>query len=818
MPKPFVVMLPEADRESLRNSGVIPPGAFRSFDVEAVGWDDNMGWADGVPSIYLWPFDVNYADSDKLLADVERNPVDIAAFFGLAASSDDAEMRRNERLVAKLLRAVCIHVVFLDRKKAGTGYAAFGSFSEIAKWSRNLRKAMRIRFANTPEFNDAINVLVIVARGQQVKASKEELAEFSRCIGRDPECTFRSCYYMDYNLRMGKTGGIIHSHDIWEVMTSRLLLAFLLSREEIPENANAQTTFWENAGIKVWRSQECHIGVDPASRTDFLDDAFGYVGQNIRGAIRDDDINKLEVFCYDGGGDVSLEGLNHLEPDEDEPEWRSLAFKSWCDFSAARCADITVDASGSRWRPRFDKLRKDFATWFTGRRRTESAPDSKDVFDGVKGSPGVIFTGTSRLDSVLHASRDRITGLLKVDGSSNSGWRSVFSAEMDRQRKLSELAEDGDEFDRARRHYVGWLPGILVFIAVSVMFGWVIHRIVLGLGGVLSTSLVLAGSATLGAFAAVALILHAHGKAGKRGALAIIEESKAADKLMVARDNRVRDMLARAMSVRRQLLMRALRFRASILLKRVESILSREISTKSAAAILYGDDEDESEVDTTEEDDFKKGFIRATNRQIGRFRPDNGPNTQLAIQECVNRWWSMTTEREPANPPDNFGHLWRKLVAKDIASAGYFPAKLFTREIRDFVARFTDTIRSMEERLIIRDNAVAIRTDLWQWFHEIVSCDDPYIWATGEIGGASINEGMVSAPRVYLQPDRHLVDLDDYATEARTHGTAVAYFVPVSSALIGNLPQLGFMFQEYPVSLSSDVNGNLVFGGVSDAL
>jgi hypothetical protein len=817
MAKPFVVMLPEADRESLRNSGVIPPGAFRSFDTESVGWDDNMAAGAGASSIYLWPFDLNYADSDKLLADVERNPVDIAAFFGLAASSDDAEMRRNERLIAKLLDAVCVHVVFLDKKRAGSGYAAFGSFSEIAKWSRNLRKALGIRFPNAPVLNENRNVLVIVARGQQVKASKEELAEFSRCVGTDPDCTFRSCYYMDFNLRRGQGGGIIHSHDIWDVMTARLLLAFMLSREETPANANAQATFWENPGIKVWRSQECHVGVDPSSRTDFLDEAFGYVGANLRNAARDADMEKLALFCDDAGSEVSLEGLDHLEVEEKDPEWRSVEMKSWCDFSASRCASHTIDAEGSRWKPRFAELRRAFGRWCVGRRRTERDPDPGDVFEGVKNSPKVIFEGTSRLEDVLIASRDRMSGSLKGEGALNSGWSRVFAAERRRLGKLSELAADGEEFDRARRHYVGWLPGIIVFIAVSVMFGWVLHRIVVGLGGALSTSLALAGSAALGAFAAVALILHLHGNAGRRGARAIAEESREADKLMVARDNCVRDMVSKAMGVRRQLLMRALRFRVSVLLKRVESILSKEISARSATAILC-DDEDDDVAESTHEDDFKKGFIRTTNRQIGRFRPDDGPATRAAIEQCVNDWWSMTCERRPANPPDNFGHLWAKLASKDSETAGYFPAKLFVREIRDFVARFTDKLRNMEERLVIRDNAAALRDGLRQWFDEIVSCDDPYLWATGEISGATITEGMVSSPRIYLQPDPALVDLDEFEQEAMAHATALAHFRPVSSALIGRLPQLGFMFQEYPVSLSSDANGNLVFGEVGDAI
>lgn len=815
MAKPFVVMLPAAERESLRNAGVIPAGFFRSFELDSDDWDDR---AKPDSEVYLWPYDLKYAESERLVADIERNPADIAAFFGIDAATDEAERRQHERLVARLLGAVCVHVVFLDRKRAGTGYAAFGSFSEIAQWSRNFRKALDIRFANTPAFQNTENVLVIVARGQQVKATEGELAEFAKCVGTAPDCSFRSCYYMDYNLRVGTTGRVVHAADVWDVMVSRLLLGFVLSREEVPEAANSQRTFWQRPGIKLWRAQECHVGIDTAAQNAFLNDALSMACSMVGNWTENREVDNLALLSSSDGDVVALEGLEHLALDEHEPDWRSTHVRSWCDFSGRRCAEGTRDEDGRRWRSRFDGIRRAYSNWMCAHRPGEKLPDSKAVFSGVKTKPGLVFKGTERLLAVLHENRDRIAGLLTGgDDSAESSWQAVAEAELKRCRQLERVSEDAREFDLARRHYAGWLSGLIVFMSVSVLFGWVLHRLVIGLGGSLATSMTLAGASAVGALVAIALVLCLHGRAGRRAMTTLAKESEEADKLMVFRDNRVREMAANALEVRRQMALRALRFRVWALLERVKAILQTEIQTKNASITVYDAMDAYWESDVGDKSSVGRRFRNATDVQLGLYAPDHGPLTKTDVMQRVESWWSVRQNQEEGSRAENFLDLWMRLCARDRECAGYYPARLFAHEIRGFVARFTDDLRHMEEELVIRDNFGEVKQGLEDWYRSVVNSDS-YLWATGSVTGLHVNERKQAAPSVYLEPDAKLADLHALGEISRTHSSSLGQFIPVHSNLVGLLPQLAFMFQEYTVEFGSDASGNLVFKEVSDAV
>ena len=59
MTRPFVLITPEAEREALRKSGVLPENFFRVFDVNSNGLKKDCD--DDNPALYLWPYNLNYA-------------------------------------------------------------------------------------------------------------------------------------------------------------------------------------------------------------------------------------------------------------------------------------------------------------------------------------------------------------------------------------------------------------------------------------------------------------------------------------------------------------------------------------------------------------------------------------------------------------------------------------------------------------------------------------------------------------------------------------------------------------------------------------
>ena len=181
MTRPFVLITPEAEREALRKSGVLPENFFRVFDVNSNGLRKDSD--DGRPSLYLWPYNLKYSEAADRTEDGLFKP-DVPSFFGLNTPLNDAEKRHNERLITGLLSSVMVHVVFLDSRRGQNGYAAFRSFEEVVKWGRSLRRALNVRFRNEDVLQSMESVLVIVARGEQVILRNSDIQRFNDCVQR----------------------------------------------------------------------------------------------------------------------------------------------------------------------------------------------------------------------------------------------------------------------------------------------------------------------------------------------------------------------------------------------------------------------------------------------------------------------------------------------------------------------------------------------------------------------------------------------------------------------------------------------------------
>ena len=288
MEKPFVIIMPESDREALRNCGVLPEGLFRTFDVKSNGLRCEAG-GDGLPPVYLWPYELKY-DCGTDENQEELYKPDVPGLFGLKPPANAAEKQHNERLITSLLGCVMVHVVFLDKTRSKDGYAAFVSFKEICDWGRSLRRALNVRFRNEKILQAVESVLVIVARGEQVSLRASDVEQFNKCIqqsrsdefvldstsccGQSQRKIFRSCYFLDYNLCVRDSRELYHSSLVWDVMVGRLLLAFLLSR-------NDRVRWWQVPGIKLWRTFDCVSEIDAMSDKRLVDEMMAQANRSL---------------------------------------------------------------------------------------------------------------------------------------------------------------------------------------------------------------------------------------------------------------------------------------------------------------------------------------------------------------------------------------------------------------------------------------------------------------------------------------------------------------------------------------------------------
>lgn len=353
-PKPIVILTPKAEREALRSCGVLPASFFRMFGSESV--PSTGASASVVPAIYLWEHEVDYKRSAELAARVKEYPADIPVFFGMTDAVDDEQRQGNEVEIARLLDSIVVHVVFLDnRENAGRGYAEFRSFAEIADWSRHFNNVLNLRFPNESALRNTENVLIIVARGEQLKVTREELDAFNDCIG-DLKA-FKSCYFLDYSLSIDRSGELFHARAVWNVMVGRLLLGFLLS-QETRGNTNSSKTVWLRSGVKIWRAAECVVEVPE----DFLE-------REVRSALEKayvrvqavvgNEKNKVPEF----GTEEPLPGLKLEELKPSGATAWELPSGGWSEFSGEGCVEAVADPN--RWDDALKNTRQSVSEWVT---------------------------------------------------------------------------------------------------------------------------------------------------------------------------------------------------------------------------------------------------------------------------------------------------------------------------------------------------------------------------------------------------------------------------------------------------------------------
>ena len=802
MPKPIIVVLPETEREALRTAGVLPPGTFRTF-----GEDGGDAETEGAsPSVYLWPYAIDYSAGARLVERMDERPPDIPAFFGVPPGEDDAVRMENERLVARLLDGIVVHIVFLDRESSRPGYARFGSFSELTSWSRAFKRALRARYTNEAEFQETENVLIVVARGEQAKPTEKELDDFKANFGHGQ--AFQSCYFLDHMLQASDTRRLFHSALVWDVVVSRLLLAFLLDRERMDAEGCHIEPFWRRPGIRIWRSLECRPILSPAIRQK-ASDCLGAACERLQGQLGGDvlSVSVPQAPSVDFGSIPTLVPAEGLQP-----TWRTIPSDGWSDFDKDGILSPKTEDE-TRWVEAFKTVGDSFSEWSKSNRPDSGARDVRNRFQGVHADPRRLFAERRAVFEFLERDKietERIAG--ETDPLAKT-WEIVTRLTKERKDIQMRLRQECKDFALARNHYVGWGMGLFVVAAVSCLFSWVLIRIVAALGASPLYSLLLGGATFLGAFLACAGVLWLHGRSGKLGALACGKTSLASDKVAIERDGVVRKLVQQALAFGRQSRLRGQFFRAWALLTRTEKILLTELQP-SAATVAF-EEEEENGGDAEGKPDYRNLFIRLTCRGIGEGDGDlNEPfNPELSdepghggIEDVVHAWWEASDDDaipQDVRPRESFLELWSRLCKFDSEVAGYFPAKAFSREIAAFVADFAEAIRRLASRRVRDGNVETFQHKLSNWLSSQVCAVRINQFASAAFTASQTNDAQRRTGHVWFVDDARVADIAGLQDEANLRGHSFQTILH-ASPLLSRLPQLGFFFQEFDVGFGID--------------
>ena len=838
--KPVVIFAPEEGREVLRSNGVLPRDWFHSF----ASFGEEVGDLplDDEPSFTFWPHQFSYRLPEE--PEPDRAP-DLAEFLGVPPARDEATKRRHERdVVAAFLRAVTMHVVVLDgNEKTGTNYLRFRSCSEIVAWGRAFSQSLHMRFDGEETLQGREGILVVVAKGEQVKASQEELDAFGRMIAEGS--VFNACYVIDYSTKLGKAGRPFHAWDVWDIHVARLLLSFVLNQEQGRPIVRA------GRSVRIWQAAECELPLDATACTRAVNKALEVCSQTIDGKLgKQDDVSARHGAGFDAERLMAAALDDPLKPETAKsrrhgPSWW---FVGWSSFDVqAFCREI---CDPSRWRTSLENAGKSFAKWcresFPRFRRSQA----RQIFDRVHANPRVLNGQIASLDEELSSERSALGGTDKPLSevlSLEDEWSALVDCERERQEILADLkipnesseADDGPEslasaVCAAQDHYVGLAYGSLALLAVALASGVILRQVLFALCGATveatAVAMVLSLSVAAGGLFMLLLTLGLQRASGDRAVRKLVARSAEADRKMIEKDRKSRTLASKARAYSYFLCRKLFLERVRALLERIRCVVQHEICPETVSVTM---DLWREETVPGNETDARRLFLAATVEKFAQLGvPADDAEVNKRVADLTEEWWGAAAS--PKHP--TFVSLWKDLgrryderrVGNERVVAGCFPAAAYAFELQNFVGRFlrevvAETRQLVLERALRRKESLdseemSVKDALDSWCRRW-HADESVSYATAtwrELDTFDFRQFVFVPWDPGREAQRQLagpVNPESLQTSLAMSENQNGAVEVLGSKLINKVRAFAFFYQEFDVRLCSSEKGVLVFRG-----
>lgn len=854
MRKPIFVLAPEKAREELRSSGVLPLGFLKAIDIERLAREGGSFLDDdssNAPNVYLWPYQM--PRSMEELSDVEEDAPGFYSYFGVNGKWNRDE---KERIAAPLLHAVLVHVAFLAAGDENDGYVEFENLSGIEEWARNLKETLSSRFPNF--LQDTEHVLILVARDGQLRVSQSEVETFSNCIGAHDGAFFKSCYFLDYNLHLDTP--LCKSKDVWDIMVSKLLLAFALKLERV-RNDTRNAPWNSHPGIKGWRTIDCRVVVNRDKLNPEVRGAVKAAFEQIRKNVGEFNVSKPNGG-WDGDDNSDWGKIQDLAPDLQDGndvegvevaanrdaqlhrgkekgqsdkknlyrEWRDVEKKGWSDFEVDECVRMSMDNGclpnggqnkESRWAVGFRLIKRAFDAFLRKRHsiQAEGGEDSeiKSCFQRVHNSPDAVFAAETQLMEKICEDITRFKN--SGDGSLHDDWSKICEKERERSDLVARIIAEQSELKLAMSHYVGWGWGLLVAMVVSIACGWLFYQLSNVLGGGLICSIVLSGSCTVGAFIAYLFLTYCHHRNGTNGAKALAQTSAKIDQAIVDRDKAARAIVKKGLDRARTLRLMGCHLAALSLISRLRHILCVEVQPETSIAVsdfedvgmpVRGGDKDR--------EIRRQSFLRQNEWGIV-LNPslDTDVKYREAIEGKINAWLSDRGEVDPPEGQKTFKELWQDLCKNDSKEFGYFPALQFAEGIRNFFRKYVSSVADMASRFALELEFIQAKNGLIQWVETITNRNNDWRFFSVQVTWKEVNESDV-VPDLFIDNEEEFKSArNDFQEKFEAGGSVWKSASVIYSEFLKSIPTLALVYQECPIKLSRDAKtGVLCIAAVPD--
>jgi hypothetical protein len=695
------------------------------------------------------------------------------------------DVEHRDELFASLLGSVVCHLVVLENEpgQVKTGQDAVvlkngTSINHLKKWYKAFQRqvARRVEYRQ----HEYKHVLILVAADD---IPNKHLAALQAVLqGENGKRTIDICYVMLRRLNWASRH-VCHSRYVWPLSVSRLLTYLLATNEEVgvTENHGGETT------TVAWRGMDL-VPEIPAS---LLED---HCARRMREAY--------ETIFEEREGSPHFD-TKAFEPDEHLPkeqlkEQPLAAYDSWYTY---RCASAVANlAKPQRWTAQLIENGRQFSARLGGRVVADDAESWKEVgrcWRNVHDTPAFLSVALSHPQVAKGPDVDSEMKQLVDDFGELSDLLRSREAAIDNAEQCAIVLEEAQRgfVNPVIRLILAASAAMFVFYAAVMLFYHLLSPISAeGFAGPLKSvevwtvALMVAAAGVAGAALAALVPLYLEHRAGTKAVETFRNDLLTEiDRQTIKRDWACQQLLsngyvfwmrARAASAMRRLTM---------LLKRVHTMVQRELLTRNPV-----------ELPADAYDDFAELEHSGAPRQIHQRQQQQqeyAEQTRISYETDAFCPDEKALDSLVKSRVSAFVDGWRDLSRKhDRAAAGNLPARVWVHMLRDFRDRFLAVISDELYRQAVVQLTADRHGDWTSKLRDVINQDYDY-YLSCPVTAAEVEQESRQT-RLLLRPELE-PDL----------GTGLQGITIDKPEMMQTLPVLGLLFDQVPIQLGEGEDG-----------
>lgn len=703
---------------------------------------------------------------------IRRNPYRLIPCRGGGAAPDELDEEGKDILFAELLGSTVCHLVVLENAPevveglSGTEEVVLqgpSTLPSLLEWYRRFNAEAEERvLRRSTEFR---HVLVLVC-AEDLRAG--EFDALARLIGQSEEekNTFCDrCYVMLRKLELGQSDVLLARY-VWPMGVRRLLVKLL--EDSVTPGAYGPRAW-------AWRARELNPN---------LDESF------VQGQFIHSMEEAFKTLTQATQVSLSEEGKDSFRPAKWEPEAISLPEKPfptvglWETYPVKEQAEAV--SNPDRWQNELADAGAKFGTHLSrlvAQKNVPAADEAARVWSAVHSDPRNVFGG-------LTTPELRGPDMMGQSDQLNGFWREICGCDEEKSRLEESLSGCVQVMEEAQRGFVEVGFRLVFAFAATLLVAYVTISLLLSLqpdGWWIAAPI----SISLSLAAAIMAVLVPWGLERFRGDQAIktyIGFLGHIDNKILDRHRLCQNSIAAASNFWQKLRANAASDRLRLLLRRVKSMLEKELQPEPPSVQLSGDE-------STTETESRRDHRRRQQRALFNKRMTLGCE-MVFTERDLNKEDLRRKTKELIQ--DFLCATWPRFCEVDKANSGHLPAHRLVPLLRDFCEKFREAIAGEVNKQAIDAIRDQRNSGVDDWKQEITHLEEQYHYMSCPLSGEEVNPQSVHS---VLLVRRDFLDKFS-GIESTSDRRAVR-----EAQCLSKLPIVGYFYTECPLQFSCSPDG-----------